>query len=176
MLKLCLPLLLCLAGCVLPGQGAYLNDPLTGGMDSGSSKLLNIPLPAGLQYYPSHSRLKGGGRKEGLEVLRGHIDQGAAAASFYSHLRQAAWNLRMREDAGARAIYIYEKGDQICAIQFGAQGMLTIVQIWLGARLEDNADFPGAHSSQESWVEIPGETYGPDTGKEEKFGLQEREL
>ncbi|MBD5553323.1 MAG: hypothetical protein HDQ44_03195, partial [Desulfovibrio sp.] len=169
-----------LSGCVLPGQSSYLNDPLTGGVDSRASLLLNIPLPSGLQYYPSHSSKKGGGRQEGLEVLRGHVDQGQAATSFYSHLKLAGWQLRMREDAGNRAIYIYEKGDELCAILFQAQGMLTIVQIWKGARLADNAQLgPAPQTGEDSWVELPGETYGPDTGQngaEERFGPAEREL
>ena len=45
---------------VLPGcggirvKGPFANDPLTGGMDTASSQLLDIRLPAGMQRYSSH--------------------------------------------------------------------------------------------------------------------------
>lgn len=162
-MRLVLPLILafCLAACVVPGQSVYLNDPLTGGRDSGTSQLLHIPLPASLQYYPSHSKIEGGGRKEGLEVLRGHVDQDSCLAYFQTQLRQAGWQLRMRERAGDRAIQVYQKDNELVALTFHAQGMLTIVQIWAGPRFADNAisDFPEA--SQEPLISLPGETFGP---------------
>lgn len=176
-MKLFLPLLLMIAnvltGCVIPGQNTYLNDPLTGGMDAGSSQLLHIPLPAGLQYYPSHSKISGGGRKEGLETLRGYVDQESCSSSFYSHLRQAGWQLRMRERSGNRAIYIYQKENEIAALIFQAQGMLMIVQIWAGPRMADNAVIDVPETADESYSALQGETFGPAEGQN---GVSEQDL
>lgn len=182
-MRLLAPFLLCafslsLYACVFPGQSSYMNDPLTGGVDSRSSALLHIPLPPGLQYYPSHSRIDSGGR-QGLEVLRGYVDQGACGANFYSSLRQAGWNLRLRQKAGKRAIYVYEKGGEMAALVFQAQGMLTIIQVWLGPRLADDAAL--SDLSDDGWVSLPGETYGPaeeepKPGAVEKWGVKEKDL
>lgn len=163
--------------CVIPGQSSYINDPLTGGVDSRTSALLHIPLPSGLQYYPSHSRISPGDRKEGLEMLRGHVNQETCGNAFYSALRVAGWNLRLRESAGSRAIYIYQKGDELAAIVFQAQGMLTIVQIWAGPRLADNAILPS--NVQDTWSATPAETGTPSgdgAGAVEKWGVEERDL
>lgn len=174
-------LLFLISGCVVPGQGLYVNDPLTGGVDSRSSALIHIPLPSGLQYYPSHSRISGGDRKEGLETFRGYVDPASCASSFYSNFRQAGWNLRLREQAGNRAAYVYQKGDEMAVLIFQAQGMLTIVQIWAGSRLADDAALdPGDLRSGESWTSLPGESWPPagsaQQGTEEKWGLEERDL
>lgn len=170
-----LSLLLC--ACVIPGQSSYRNDPFTGGVDARTSALLNIPLPPGLQYYPSHSRISGGARKEGLETLRGYVNQTSCGSSFYGSLRQAGWNLRMHQKAGSRAIYVYEKDSELAALVFQAQGALTIVQVWLGARLVDNAALPFAPETPDAKIEsLPGESFGPMTGAEEKWGVEEREL
>lgn len=173
-------LLALLSGCVLPGQSSYINDPLTGGVDSRTSALLHIPIPSGLQYYPSHSKSAGGARKEGLETWRGYVDQAACGSKFYTNLKAAGWQLRMRQSAGSRAIYIYEKNDELAAIIFQAQGMLTIVNIWVGARLADNAVIDTSPHADEPWTSLPGETYGPadgpKQGESESWGGEEREL
>ncbi len=157
-----------LTACIVPGQNVYLNDPLTGGKDAGASVLLQIALPAGLQYYPSHSRISGGGRKEGLEVLRGYVDQQGCYSTFYSRLRQAGWQLRMRENAGSRAVYVYQKDDELAVLLFQAQGMLTIVQIWVGPRLADNVVIDSPSGPDEPWTSLPGEAFGP-AGSESGF-------
>lgn len=161
-----------LSACVLPGQNVYTNDPLTGGKEAGMSQLLHIPLPAGLQYYPSHSKISGGGRKEGLEALRGHVDRESCGSSFYASLKQAGWQLRMFERAGDRAIYIYQKENELAAIIFQAQGLLTIVQIWVGPRLADNAVIGEPRQEEESYSSLPGEIFGP-AGQEKGFSEQE---
>lgn len=167
-----------LCACVIPGQSSYINDPLTGGVDARTSALLNIPLPSGLQYYPSHSRISQGSRKEGLEMLRGHVEQASCGKAFYDSLRRVGWNLRLRENAGSRSIYIYQKDDELAAIIFQAQGMLTIVQIWTGPRLADNYSLPPT-KVQETWSTAPTETApasGADSGTVEKWGVEERDL
>ena len=161
-----------LCACVLQGQNLYTNDPLTGGKDASSSQLLHIPLPAGLQYYPSHGKISGGGRKEGLEVFRGHVDQEDCGSSFYARLRQAGWQLRMFERAGDRAIYVYQKDNELATLLFQAQGMLTIVQVWAGPRLADNATISDPGVSDEAYSSLPGETFGP-ADKEDRFSEQE---
>lgn len=170
-------LLACIAlcGCVIPGQSAYVNDPFTGGVDSSTSRLLNISMPGGLQLYPSHSRLGGGARIEGLETWRGHVDESVCARQLYDRLVQAGWQMRMSQTAGSRAIYVFEKNDTMAAITFQAQGMLTILHIWGGARLGDGAAFMKSHEN-EPLVSLPGEEYAPATGTEERWGVEEKEL
>lgn len=171
-----------LFACVIPGQSLYTNDPLTGGVDSRQSALLHIPLPSGLQYYPSHSKLSGGARKEGLETFRGYMDEGQAASYIYKGLRNAGWQMRLRESAGGRSIYIYEKDGELAAITFQKQGMLTIVHIWAGPRLADNAQFSSSQpESGDGLMSLPGETYAPaesqgQPGKVESWGVEERDL
>lgn len=169
---------LLLSACVLPGQSSYQNDPLTGGIDAKSSALLHIPLPPGLQYYPSHSKISGGARKEGLETLRGYVDQATCGANFYTKLRQTGWNLRMHEKSGSRAIYIYQKDTDLAALVFQAQGMLTIVQVWTGPRLADNAAlYDRSLHDEETPSSLPGETYGPaEKDAVEIWGVEEKEL
>lgn len=178
-MKLAVLVLLCmsLCACVIPGQSSYINDPLTGGVDSRTSALLHIPLPSGLQYYPSHSRISSGARKEGLEMWRGYVDQENCGQAFYSALRRAGWNLRLRESAGSRSIYIYQKDDELAAIVFQAQGMLTLVQIWAGPRLADNHSLPFANV-QETLNTEPAEKDSSETGSGtvEKWGVEERDL
>lgn len=179
------PLLFCglclLGGCVIPGQTSYINDPLTGGVDASSSNMLHIPLPAGLQYYPSHSKISGGVRKEGLEVWRGYIDQNAAIRQIYQNMKQRGWHVRLMQNAGARALCVYQKDNELAAIAFQKQGALTIVQIWLAPRLADNAE-PLGGVEEEPLNSIVGEEYPPadkgseSTGKVETWGVQEREL
>lgn len=173
-----------LAGCVIPGQNAYLNDPFTGGVDATRSKLLNIPLPSGLQYYPSHSHITGGGRKDGLEIWRGYIDEEAAASHIYATLKQAGWQIRMMEKAGSRSAYIYQHEKELCAIIFQKQGVLTIVQIWAGPRLEHGTSLGMSGASKENGAAqdpSPGPdglNISPDSekGGVETWEVEEREL
>lgn len=164
-----------LCGCVIPGQSTYINDPFTGGVDSSESALLHISMPPGLQFYPSHSSSSGGARREGLETWRGYVDEAACARQLYDALRQAGWNLRMSQTVGSRALYIYEKASETAAVIFQAQGMLTIVQIWAGARLGDGAELTGP-VAKDGTPAPSAEEYAPETGAEERWGLEEKEL
>lgn len=173
-----------LGGCANLGlPQPFNNDPLTGGVDASQSLLLQIPIPAGLQRYPSHSSINGAGRREGVETLRGYVDQTVCATSFYTSLKQAGWQLRMYQRLGQRAVYIYQKGNEIVCLVFKEQGALTIVEIWLGARLVDNTQLTFAQPRSETTLKsLPGDEYGPITESqgtpavEEKWGVEERAL
>lgn len=176
--------LLGVAGCASLGfNQPFSNDPLTGGVDAGQSLLLQTALPPGLQRYPAHSHISGGGRKEGLETLRGYVDQRNCAMSFYNRLKLDGWQLRMYQRFGYRSIYIYQKNDTIAALVFHRQGLLTIIEIWTGARLADNYALQQAQPQiDDSLHSIHGEEYGAVTESEgakgtvEKWGVEERDI
>lgn len=176
--------LLALSGCASLGfNQPFSNDPLTGGVDAARSLLLQTSLPPGLQRYPTHSHISGGGRKEGLETLRGYVDQNACAMGFYNRLKLDGWQLRMHQRFGYRAIYIYQKNDVLAALVFHRQGLLTIIEIWTGARLADNyALQPAAPQADDSLHSMQGEEYGAITESEgakgtvEKWGVEEKDL
>lgn len=179
-----LTLAFALGGCANMGlPQPFGNDPLTGGVDASQSLLLPIPIPLGLQRYPSHSGISGAGRKEGVETLRGYVDPAACATSFYNKLKQAGWQLRMYQRLGQRAVYVYQKDNEIACLVFKEQGALTIVEIWLGARLVDNAQLTFAQPYSASDIKArAGEEYGPITESqgaplvEERWGLEEKSL
>jgi len=175
---------LALGGCAQLGiKQPFGNDPLTGGVDAGQSLLLQISLPPGLQRYPSHSSISGSSRKEGLETLRGYVDQSACAMNLYGRLKEAGWQLRMYQRFGYRTIYIYQKNNELAALVFHRQGMLTILEIWAGARLADNSALaPAQGEDGEPLKSLPHEEYGPVTespgarGAVEKWGVEERDI
>lgn len=159
----------CASGLVQP----FGKDPVSGGVDTSQIVLLGVASPPGLQRYPSHSSIDNG---RGLETMRGYVDQTACAMNLYTNLRQAGWQLRMHQRLGQRAIYIYQKSDTIAALVFRSQGALTVLEIWTGQRLVDNAaaDF-GVSKNTEGIRSIAPEQYGP-AGEVETFGPAEREL
>lgn len=180
-------LLLCLfpllPGCAQMGiQAPFANDPLTGGVNATQSLLLHVPLPPGLQRYPSHSNIPGGSGREGLETLRGYVDQSSCAMSLYNSLKSAGWQMRMYQRHGYRAIYIYQKNDVLAALVFHRQGMLTVLEIWAGTRLADNAGLsPGQqYEDDEPLKSIAPEEYGPaskaEPGAVETWGVREKVL
>lgn len=175
---------LLLGGCASLGvTSPFGNDPLTGGVDSSTINLLQIPVPPGLQYFPSHSHVSGN-PPEGVSTYRGNADQAAAAINLYNNLKQQGWNLRMYQRFGKRAIYIYEKQNRVAACVFYRQGMLTLLDVWSGTRLADNAPLTFRESVpvDEEWKSIAPEEYGPaesssgQPATEERWGMQEREL
>ncbi len=158
-----------LQGCASMGVGApFSNDPLTGGVDTATSALLNVPLPAGLQRYASHgySALNADGGREGLEVLRGRVNAGAAAMELFTALKSHGWQLRLSLRKEDRLLQVYEKAGEMAVLAFRSQAMLTILDIWLGRRLPEGAtlqmpDDPGLTGGG---AELPGEEYGPLDG------------
>lgn len=162
-----------LQGCASLGVGApFANDPLTGGVDTGTSALLNVPLPAGLQRYASHgySAMNADGGREGLEVLRGRVNAGAVAMELFTALKSHGWQLRLSLRKEDRLLEVYEKDGEMAVLTFRSQAMLTILDIWLGRRLADGAtlqmpvDDAGLSGGG---AELVGEEYGPLNGSGE---------
>ncbi|MDE7240714.1 hypothetical protein [Desulfovibrio sp.] len=165
-----------LAGCASMGlENPFASDPFTGGVDTTTSALLNVPLPAGLQRYASHgySATSAAGGREGLEVLRGNVNAGACAMEIFSALKSHGWQLRLALHKNDHMLEVYEKGAEMAVLTFRSQAMLTILEIWLGQRLPDGAtlemplDDPGVSGGG---AELAGEEYGPLTGLEESYG------
>ena len=187
-----------LSGCASMGlENPFANDPLTGGVDTATSSLLHVPLPAGLQRYSSHgyTATNAAGAREGLEVLRGHVNAGAAAMEIFSALKSHGWQLRLALHKESHMVEVYEKGAEMAVLTFRSQAMLTIIEIWVGQRLPDGAtlEMPvQPEDSAESGVELTGEEYGPldDSGSPagssgasapapgtvEQWGVEERSL
>lgn len=187
-----------LPGCASLGlENPFSTDPLTGGVDTGTSALLNVPLPAGFQRYASHgyTTTSAGGAREGLEVLRGRVNAGAAAMELFTALKSHSWQLRLALHKEDHQIQVYEKGAEMAVLTFRGQGALTILEIWTGQRLPDGAtleipvDDPGLG---DGGAELAGEEYGPLDGASpggdavggpspapgtvEQWGVQERTL
>ena len=187
-----------LSGCASMGlENPFANDPLTGGVDTATSTLLNVPLPAGLQRYSSHgySATNASGAREGLEVLRGRVNAGATAMELFSALKSHGWQLRLALHKEDHMLQVYEKGAEMAVLTFRSQAVLTILEIWVGQRLPDGAtlDMPvQSEDTGEDGVELAGEEYGPldgsgsseassgasapAPGTVEQWGVQERSL
>ena len=159
-----------LPGCASMGlENPFSTDPLTGGVDTGTSALLNVPLPAGLQRYSSHgyTTTGAGGAREGLEMLRGRVNAGATAMELFMALKSHGWQLRLALHKEDHLLQIYEKGTEMAVLTFRGQGALTILEIWAGQRLPDGAtlempvDEPGLG---DGGAELAGEEYGPLDG------------
>ena len=195
-------LVLLLSAALLPGcasmglENPFASDPLTGGVDTSTSALLNVPLPAGLQRYASHgySATGSGGGREGLEVLRGNVNAGACAMEIFSALKSHGWQLRLALHKDGHMLQVYEKGTEMAVLTFRSQAVLTILEIWLGPRLPDGATLempledPGLSGGG---AELAGEEYGPleeggesnggsapapKPGTVEQWGVEERAL
>lgn len=181
-----------LSACSYLGlENTFNNDPFTGGENAGSSILLDINLPSGLQRYPSHGYINTdvNGKKEGLEIFRGKVSASLASVDMFNALHAKGYELRLSLRKGDRSLALYQKNDELAILTFHRQGLLTILQIWAGSKLPDGAtlNFDSAAPVEEDpLVELPGEEYGPleehDTsakpGKVERWGspLEEREL
>lgn len=181
------------AGCSYMGiQNPFANDPLTGGVDAASSSLLNVRLPAGFQRYPSHGYTANGqnGEKEGLETLRGNVDENYVIHAMFNTLKADGWQLRMALRKGSQAFYLYQKGNDYAAVVFRPQGLLTIMEIWRQGALPDGYEMPYTRlPAPQPETSIAGEEYGPlneneperspdSAPVEERWGgsLEEREL
>lgn len=168
---------LCGAACLLGGCASmgldtpFSSDPLTGGVDTSTSSLLNVPLPVGLQRYASHgyNATNASGTREGLEILRGRVNAGAVAMDMFTALKSHGWQLRLALHKDGRLLQAYEKGTEMAVLTFRSQAVLTILEIWVGQRLADGAtlqmpvDAPGLSGGG---TELTGEEYGPMNGAE----------
>lgn len=174
-----------ITGCSLPGSNNFLgSDPVTGGVDAPASKLLDLPLPVGLQRYAGHGFVNTlpDGNREGLEILRGPVDSRASALSLFNTLKSHGWQLLGAQRKNSRAIYLYGKNGEHAIISFHPQGTLTIVEIWRARQLPPDSELP-EHASELPETSIVPEEYGPLDEKtpdiqEERWGtpLEEREL
>lgn len=163
-----------LPGCASMGlENPFSSDPLTGGVDTSTSALLNVPLPAGLQRYSSHgySATSPTGGRQGLEVLRGNVNAGACAMELFTALRSHGWQLRLALHKDDHMLQVYEKGAEMAVLSFRSQAMLTILEIWAGERLPDGAtlEMP-LEDTGAGGTELAGEEYGPLNGAEESSG------
>lgn len=133
-----------LAGCSSMNiSNPFSNDPLTGGVDAGTSQLLGVPTPAGMQRFPTHGyQTAGSGGAQGLEVFRGDADMGFAAQIMYTGLQGQGWQLRMAQRKGGHAVYVYEKGSSLATLVLERETMGTLLFIWVSDRLPDGAALP----------------------------------
>ncbi|MBQ4567984.1 MAG: hypothetical protein IJA79_07655 [Desulfovibrio sp.] len=167
-----------LCGCgVLKLQGPFANDPLTGGLDTSTSQLLGISLPAGMQAYRSHGFTQpDASGPAGLEVLRGSCSMQEAAQALHNSLVPLGWQLRWHMGKGKRLVQIYDNGQEMVVLQYKPQGSMTILELWRGPRLADGAELPSSLSlapiappaddetfMEDSLPELPGESYPPLT-------------
>ena len=160
-------------------ESVYNRDPFTGGVNAGISQSLHCPLPAGMQYYPSHSYSEG--ESGSLETYRGTMEPAAAALTMHNTLKNDGWQLRLSLRSSNRQLYIYSKGDRLAAILFRKQGVMTIMEIWTGTSLPDGAALaPRPLPENEGMNSIEGEEYGSieeiPARKEETWGGEERDL
>ena len=104
---------LILSGCSMSGNSLFGSDPFTGGINDSHSTLADIPLPAGLQRYPNHGFINSAanGEKNGLETLRGHVNEASTLRQFHDSLRQAGWQLLTAQQKGSRARYLFSKNN-----------------------------------------------------------------
>ncbi|MBQ1844802.1 MAG: hypothetical protein II132_02495 [Desulfovibrio sp.] len=136
---------LLLASMLLLPAGCAFFDPLTGRSAAGGapavqSVLLGIPLPAGMEYYPSHSAVSG---DEGVEVLRGSAAPATCAMAVAQAMLDQGWRVRLSKTAGARAWYLFERDASFAVVHVRIQtppGM-TLVEIAKGRALPDGATF-----------------------------------
>lgn len=175
-----------LAGCSALESGQFSNpftaNPFTGGEAAGTSRLLGLSVPAGMELYASHG-FEGSaqdGSTQGLEVLRGYISAPDAAAYMFSGLRGQGWNLRQSVSRESQSLQVYEKGDRMATILMRPQATLTIMEIWTGQRLPDGSALQNRHDFSPD-TSIAPEVYPPagqgnDAGRAESFGPGEREL
>ncbi len=111
-----------------------------GGTPAQQSVLLGIPLPAGMEYYPSHSAVSGG---EGVEVLRGTVSPAACAMAVAQAMLDQGWRIRLSKTVGSRAWYLFERdaSHAIVHVRIQTPPGMTIVEIAKGRTLPDGAVF-----------------------------------
>ncbi len=133
-----------MAGCsTLEISNPFTNDPLTGGVDTGTSQLLGVSIPAGMQRFPTHGyQTTGASGAQGLEIFRGDADMGFAAQIMYNGLKGQGWQLRMAQRKGIRSVYVYERGAAIATLTIERETVGTVLAIWVADRMPDGATLP----------------------------------
>ncbi len=172
-----------LAGCAeMNLKNPFTSDPLTGGIDAGTSRLLGLSVPPGMQLYPSHGLNAPDG---GMEVFRGRADMASVAQYMHSGLQGQGWNLRLARRKDGRAVYLYERGSSVAALTLEKSAFGSLLYIWTGERLPDGAALPQdalppAGSGSDGYGASGGMDTTPQPGAVETWGdtgtVQERNL
>lgn len=133
-----------MAGCAsMEISNPFTNDPLTGGVDAGTSQLLGVATPAGMQRFPTHGyQTTGAGGAQGLEIFRGNVEMGFAAQIMFSGLQGQGWHLRMAQRKGTRSVYVYERGAALATLVIERETMGTVLAVWVADRMPDGATLP----------------------------------
>jgi hypothetical protein len=152
-------------------RNPFPDDPLTGGSEAATSRLLDIPLPLGMERYSTHGYQTYGvhGGREGLETLRGNIDMFSAALSVHSSLAVQGWHLRLSLRKGDRIVQVYERGNALALLNFRRQTVMTILEIWTGGRLVDGA-MPNLVDGRDGQPSSDRNSLVPAPGSVEKWG------
>ncbi len=156
-------LLVILALCLVPLGGCaemhlrnpFSSDPLTGGENVGTSHLLTLSVPAGMQLFPTHGSTAADGG--GMEIYRGWVDMNSVAQYMYSGMQGQGWNIRLARRKDSRAVYVYERASTLAVLTVERTTLGTLLCIWTGERLPD-----GAVPLQEAVPPATGEGSDPE--------------
>lgn len=146
-----LALLFLLGGCA--GMGSFGGVSASGGRPASTSVLLGVSLPAGTEYFPSHSNISG---QDGVEILRSSAGPAVCAGAIANGLQSQGWKVRLSQTAANRGFYVFENGGRIAAVHVGIQTppMQTLIQIAAGPQMPDGASvtlpMSGQHTSAPS--------------------------
>lgn len=88
-------------------MGGFGGMTASGGRPTPSSVLLGVALPAGTEYFPSHSSISG---QDGVEILRSSSGPAVCAGTIASGLQARGWKVRLSQTSGNRGFYIFENG------------------------------------------------------------------
>lgn len=171
------------------------------GVEVAQSDLLGIALPLGMRRFPSHGyRISGLNGGEGLEVLRGTIGSADLLSSLHTGLSAQGWNLRSCWRKDGRLLCVYENQLRVAVIRIASQAMLSVLEIWVGARLpdgsplnipapaasgqgsfqpsagQDNGGFEPEGTTQDWGGSAPAAPYSPSGSWGGSGGLEERPL
>lgn len=161
-----------MAGCsTMEISNPFTNDPLTGGVDTGTSQLLGVPTPAGMQRFPTHGyQTAGAGGAQGLEIFRGDADMGFVAQIMFTGLQGQGWHLRMAQRKGIRSVYVYERGSTMATLTIERETMGTVLAIWVADRMPDGATLPMQESTGASGYGGGNSGSGSSSGYSESSG------
>ncbi len=177
--------LVLLGGCAeMHLHNPFSSDPLTGGENVGTSRLLTLSVPAGMQLFPSHGSTAADGG--GLEIYRGWVDMNVVAQYMHSGMQGQGWNVRLARRKDSRAVYVYERTTSMAVLTVERTALGTLLCIWTGERLADGAalpqealspalgagtgDIPAGHDENSGTSYQPGtfETWGAPSAVQER--------
>ncbi|MBO4301261.1 MAG: hypothetical protein J5861_06625 [Desulfovibrio sp.] len=126
-------------------RNPFTSDPLTGGVNTGTSRLLDLSIPPGMQMYPTHGS---SGTDGGMEIFRGRVDMATVAQYMHLGLQGQGWNLRLARRKDSRAVYVYERATSLATLTVERTALGTLLCIWTGERLPDGSALPQDLPSQ----------------------------